>query len=363
MKICFVNSTSKWGGVKSWTLDVACGLSARGHNVLIVGRPGPFIEKAATMGLETLGVSFGPDFNPVRIAGFLRLFRSRGTDLVVVNVGKDMRTAGVAAKMLRLPVVHRVGLAGDMLNTYKVRLLHRWIRPAILVPCAQIKAGLLHKLPYLHPDEITVIRTGKDPALFMPDAPHTPLRLVSSSQLNKDKGHSDILHALVQLQRKGITPEYHIVGTGKYETELKALAVRLGVASQVRWLGFQRDVRACLRQCDLFLLPSYVEGLPNSLLEAMAEGLACVARNVGGVSEIWPPATLELLLPAQAGPAEFAQIIARFSSLPEATFLERREAFRTTAKANTAEHMIDACEHFAQACIARKQSGSTGTPV
>lgn len=288
MNIAFVNSTRKWGGVKSWTLDVAQGLSSRGHNILVAGRPGAFIKKAASMGLETMGLSFGPDFNPLSIFGFIKLFKTRKVDLVVVNVGKDMRTAGIAAKVLNIPVIHRVGLAGDMLNTYKVRWLHKWIRPRILVPCEQIKTGLLQELPYLTPTEVTVILTGKESAPFPPTTTHSPMRFISTSQLNADKGHKDVLKAFSDLKKRGYDFEYHIVGTGRIEKDLKQLANALDLNDRVVWHGFQTEVRPYLQNTDVFILSSYREGLPNTLLEAMSEGLVCLARDVGGVKEIWP---------------------------------------------------------------------------
>lgn len=327
MNICFVNSTNKWGGVKSWTLDVARGLADLEHDILIIGRPGPFIEKAVEKGLDARGLDFGPDFNPLRIHGFTRLFKARKIDLVVVNVGKDMRTAGIAAKMLGIPVVHRVGLAGDMLDTYKVRLLHKWIRPSILVPCEQIKTGLLRELPYLRAEEITVVLTGKEPAPNPPATVHTPLRFISTSQLNADKGHKDVLEALAELKKQGYAFEYHIVGTGRIEAELKNLATDLDLADRVIWHGFQKDVRSFLRKADVFLLPSYREGLPNTLLEAMAEGLVCVARDVGGVKECWPREGSELLLARDARSPQIGHILSKIHSMPFTRMCQLKELF------------------------------------
>lgn len=344
MNLCFVNSTRKWGGVKTWTLDAASGLSARGHRVVLIGRPGPFIDTARAHGLPARGCSFGPDFNPLLISRFLGMFRRDATDLVVVNVGKDMRSAGVAAKLLGIPVVHRVGLAGDMLDTWKVRGLHRWIRPAILVPCAQIKHALPLELPYLRPDEITVIPTGKVPTPTPPTELHRPLRCISTSQLNADKGHEDVLRALAELAGQGVNLLYHVVGTGRIEDRLRALVLELGLENRVVWHGFQSDVRALLRQADIFLLPSRREGLPNALLEAMAEGLVCVARNVGGVAEVWPR-SLPLLSP-EAGAGDIARVLRELNTLDDTTLVARKRLFWEQATANSLDIMIHRLERF-----------------
>lgn len=67
--------------------------------------------------MDTPGLDFSPDFNPLHILGFNSLFKTRIIDIVVVNAGNDMRTAGITAKMLGIPVTHRMGLAGDMRST------------------------------------------------------------------------------------------------------------------------------------------------------------------------------------------------------------------------------------------------------
>lgn len=351
MNICFVNSTRKWGGVKSWTLDLAQELVARKHQVLIVGRPGNFIDVCKQQGLDALAYTFGPDFNPKGILYFMRLLRSRAMDLVVVNVGKDMRIAGLAARMLNLPVMHRVGLAGDMENTFKVRWLHQIVQPTLLVPCRQIKKGALAKLPYLKPQEIKVIHTGKKPNAQGPPAMSHPVRFISTSQLNADKGHGDILQALAGLKNQGYDFEYHVVGTGKIAHELQALAQDLGLKERVIWHGFVNNVRQILRMAHVFLLPSYSEGLPNTILEAMAEGLVCLSRNVGGVQEVWPANQEDLLLPPEAGPQEFSQILQTLLASDTAQLSERAQKFWHQGQNNTLETMTTAFETFANGLL------------
>ena len=67
---------------------------------------------------------------------------------------------------------------------------------------------------------------------------------------------------------------------------LEALAERLQIRERVRFLGHRDDVRDLLTAMDIFVLPSSSEGMSNTLLEAMAAGVAVVASNVGGNREI-----------------------------------------------------------------------------
>lgn len=331
MNIAFVNAARKWGGVKTWTLDVAQGLRDLGDRPLIAGRPGPFVDRAARLGLDAVPCSFGFDGNPLAVIRFMRLFQKRDIEIVVVNIGKDMRTAGLAARLLGLPVVHRVGLPGDMRPSAKVVLAHRFVRPRMLVPCEFIKQGLLAELPFLRPEEVTVIRTGKRPAAQAPTGTGAPRRLIMTSQLNPDKGHAEVLDALAALRAQGLDFRLSVAGAGRDEAALKEKAAALGLTDRVDWLGFVADAPARLRDHDVFVLASHSEGLPNALLEAMAQGLAPAARDVGGVAEIWPAALDDLLCGGRTG-RPLQDVLARALTLSDADLLARKQAAWTACR-------------------------------
>jgi glycosyltransferase involved in cell wall biosynthesis len=77
-----------------------------------------------------------------------------------------------------------------------------------------------------------------------------------------------------------------LLGTGPLAGEMKALADRLGLGETVLFAGHVSNVADYLKAADLFVLPSLQEGMPNTLLEAMACGLPSVATRIGGVVDI-----------------------------------------------------------------------------
>lgn len=325
MRVAWVNSTRKWGGVKTWSLTFARCLHKRGHEQFVWARPGVFLDRCQ----EELGhgqaVSFGPDYNPLAIARFAAAFRARGIDVLITNVGKDLNTAGIAARLLGIPVVQRIGLPKDIALKPRTRRLHEWIRPAFLCPCRFIADGFLRVLPYVRPEDVHVILNGKIPSPAC-TPPHTPRRLVMTAQLIGTKRHEVVLEALRKVQTPGIL---EIVGTGDRDAQLRTLARTLGVEERVRFSGFQNDVESVLARSDIFVLASVSEGLPNTLLEAMACGLLPVSRNVGGVREVWPRELDPYLLPAQAGPDEFQAVLEAALTLPDHALQQAKEQART----------------------------------
>jgi glycosyltransferase involved in cell wall biosynthesis len=153
------------------------------------------------------------------------------------------------------------------------------------------------------PGRQRVVPNGIDPARFARPAGGAALRaglgLPATARvvgtvglLNDAKGHDILVEALARLPQ-----DVHllIVGHGEREAALRGLAARLGLSARVHLPGWLDDVSAAHDAMDVFALPSRWEGLPYSLLEAMAAGLPCVASDVNGSRDILacdPPAGL-----------------------------------------------------------------------
>ena len=90
------------------------------------------------------------------------------------------------------------------------------------------------------------------------------------------------------MRQQGHDLELRLAGNGPSRDRLEALANELGLAAHVHFLGFLNEdaVIAELQLCDLFVLPSFVEGLPVSAMEAMAIGVPVIATNIAGTSEL-----------------------------------------------------------------------------
>ena len=104
---------------------------------------------------------------------------------------------------------------------------------------------------------------------------------------------------------------------GAYRTMLERLASDLGVAGRVHFLGFRDDPGALLDQLDAFVLPSWIEGLPVVVLEAMAHAKAVIATPVGGTAELVADGETGLLVPPR-DPERLAAAIRALAAEPGA---------------------------------------------
>ena len=146
---------------------------------------------------------------------------------------------------------------------------------------------------WLEGRSVVLLPNGIDcaPYLRFPRAaadPAAPLRLIYVGRLAPRKGLDEILGAFARLEAGGVPAELVIAGSGPDEMRLKRLAALLGLEERVRFAGpaFGEDKARLLSQADVLLLPSYGEGLPYALLEAMAAGVVPVVTRVGAVPDV-----------------------------------------------------------------------------
>jgi glycosyltransferase involved in cell wall biosynthesis len=110
------------------------------------------------------------------------------------------------------------------------------------------------------------------------------------------KGHKELFAAMAQIRERHSVHAL-IVGGGRRLEEVRQAAADLGLADRVHFLGPRADVPDLLNAMDIFVLPSYSEGLSLALLEAMAAGKPVIATAVGGTPEVVTDGVNGLLIP------------------------------------------------------------------
>lgn len=140
-------------------------------------------------------------------------------------------------------------------------------------------AGIdLSRLPHLTAAEIQ----KKKADLGLPDGKTI---LLSCGELIKRKNHETILRAIARMDDTAAI-HYVICGHGQLDGYLKNLARELHISQHVTFLGYREDILEILKTADIFLFPSYQEGLPMALLEAMASGLPVLCSYIRGSSDL-----------------------------------------------------------------------------
>lgn len=110
--------------------------------------------------------------------------------------------------------------------------------------------------------------------------------LLFVGRLDPVKSLSTVLDAMAIALKSCPSLHFTVVGDGPEKTHLEDQAQALGIKKNVTFTGNQKNIRHYLQAADIFVLPSFTEGISNALLEAMSAGLACMATPVGGSNEV-----------------------------------------------------------------------------
>lgn len=148
-----------------------------------------------------------------------------------------------------------------------------------------------------------ICRLGVDTQRFIPavkSKANETCQLLCVGRLTSAKGQAILLASVAQLKQQGITVHLTLVGMGPDEQSLKNYAESLGIVSQVTFTGAidQDHILAYYNLADMFVLPSFAEGLPVVLMEAMAMEIPCVTTMITGVPELIENGQNGLLVPA-----------------------------------------------------------------
>ena len=143
-------------------------------------------------------------------------------------------------------------------------------------------------------------------------------------RFSQQKNHRYLLQVFAELVQKEPTAKLLLAGEGVLLDETLAYAEELGVADRVQYLGIRRDIPALMNAFDVFVLPSFFEGLPVVGIEAQATGLPVVTST--GVTKELPLEDLVTYLPLSDSPEIWA---------------ERVLAFARTPRRDTTQEMVD----------------------
>jgi glycosyltransferase involved in cell wall biosynthesis len=178
--------------------------------------------------------------------------------------------------------LRRGGAVYRSIKVFESRVLPRL--DGIAYVSAFARRVLEERLPMLRDVPSVVIHNSVPPT---PDRDVTPMGdLVTIGALEPQKNHSYLLKVLAAAGRRGHRYTVSVIGEGPERGRLESLALELGVADQVRFLGFQPEPRPLLAAHTLYCHTSTTESFGIAPLEAMAEGLPVVAGAVGALPEL-----------------------------------------------------------------------------
>lgn len=337
-RVLIVITLAETGGAQSYVRELVPALVERYDVTVAAFGPGPLVEAVRRAGARYVplrhvrrAVSPRDLLGLVELAGLMR--RERPV-IVHANSSKAGVLGRLAAALARVPIrVFTVHGWAFKASSGPSRALYLWadrlMRPlTTLVVCvseSERAAGLAART--CSAGRTAVIHNGVDVehAPLASPGGGPPVRLVSVGRIAPPKDFVTLVRAVGRLERGSV--HLSVLGEGPRHAELVAEIEAHALGESVELAGNVTDVPARLAQAHVFVLSSRSEGLPISVLEAMAAGLPVVAADVGGLKELVEDGVTGYLFePGDAiGLAERLAELARDSALRVALGAKARE--------------------------------------
>ncbi|WP_043647610.1 glycosyltransferase family 4 protein [Chitinilyticum litopenaei] len=364
LRILHTESSCGWGGQEIRILTEAAGMIARGHAATILACPDSNIAKAAKQrGIPVVEL---PIFKkrPWSLWAMRQYLARHAQDFDVINTHSSTDAWLIALAGLTVygmpPVVRTRHVSTPVGRRPGTNWLYLSATAHIATTGEQLRRTL-HQDNGFPLDRMTSVPTGIDLDYYQPhdrQAMRAKLRLPERptlgilATLRNWKGHSYLLDAWSNLCQRFPDWQLLLVGDGPQRNNLARRVSEAGWTN-VHFCGNQDNVPEWLSAMDLFTLPSYgSEGVPQSIMQAMACGLPVVSTPVGAIAEAVIDGVTGVLVPPENA-VELEAALARFMSDPtrrtqfgEAGLARARQRFGS-------EHMLDRMETIFRDAISR----------
>lgn len=301
---CVAVSTYSAWSILNYRLGLVRRLLSLGVKVVVISPPDDSVPAVTALGcihvpmsLQTTGRN--PFNDLASIPTYLRAFKEHQPEVLLNYTIKPVIYGTIAARLSRVDVINTITGIGQTFDQKPhvlfiikslYRLSQRYARWVFFQNKDQRDFFLSMRL--LKPDQARLVSgSGVDLEKFQWSAPRSerPFVFLLLARMLRPKGVYEFVEAARELRQQGINARFVLAGEHKPERDIavdRADLNRWVNEGLVEYRGMVEDVPALLQSVDCAVLPSYTEGTPRSLLEALAAGRPIIASDVEGCREV-----------------------------------------------------------------------------
>lgn len=321
LRILHTESSSGLGGQEYRVFSEAKEMGLRGHQVVIAAPENSDVSRLARQeGLCCEVIPVGIRGWGLLLPLFLKLIVKHQIQIIHTHGSQDSWMAALAGRFSSCqPVIVRTRHKSTPVSTsFRHALLYRRLPHAVTTTGEAVRQQLIDRNG-LDPAAVFSIPTGVDTRRFHPGFPNGAFKQALGIQagqpvvgtvsfLRSEKGVDVLIDAMCLLKEDFPLVCCLVVGAGQERQKLLVQIRERNLERTVLLAGFREDIPELLKVMDVFVLPSLEEGMPQSLLQAMAMERAVVASSVGGVPEVIRNGKTGLLVPPRDSVALAHQI-------------------------------------------------------
>ncbi|MEK6673085.1 MAG: glycosyltransferase family 4 protein [Nitrospirota bacterium] len=293
LKILHTEASDGWGGQEIRIIQESLGMIRRGHRVAIAA-PGKsmIFRKTAEAGINVFPASFNKK-NPFSVPGMFSLINREDFDIINTHSSSDSWVTAIAARFSKnRPLIIRTRhVSVPISRSFLSRMLYEGLTDAVMTTGEEIREMMIRDNRF-DASRVFTVPTGIDLVRFDPSRVKPAFQKKGFSigmvgVLRSWKGHRYFIEAIPEVIKKIPEALFYIAGAGPQQRNIKSLISGLSLHERVTMLGHREDVPEIMASLDVVVHPSYAhEGIPQSILQALAMKKAVVASDAGAVREV-----------------------------------------------------------------------------
>lgn len=314
MKILHLIQTSGPGGAEKLLLALAQNFKEKYSSTVGLLKNGWLSKQLQNRGIKVEIIPSGSTFDIKLIRNLMNLIKKEKIDLVHSHLLDMNFYSSIVAKMTGVPHIstehgdiHHTSKRMNIKTRIKAKAIARFSDRIVFV--SRYTRDRFLSIANVPKKKIEIIYNGIDlkeyeePIDVQKKKADVGIKegefvVGNVSNLYPVKGQIYLLKAAMKVIKEIPNTKFLIIGRGELEGKLRREARDLGIESNVKFLGFREDVKELLKIMDIFVLSSLSEGLPLSLIEAMASKVPVVVTAVGGIPEVVDDGIDGLLVPS-----------------------------------------------------------------
>lgn len=317
-----LEASKGWGGQEKRTVRVVNGLDKSRFKVYYgVHKDSELMRRKSEVDAEFLELPIKKSYNIFDLIRTIKVIKKYGIDIISTHSGRDAWIGAIAGKLTGKKVVRVRHLQLSINSPLSYNLSDR-----VTAVCHSVAEHLVSR--GVQKSKIDIIYSGRDMSLYTPKKCYDFRQEIGVTKdeiligivavLREQKRHTLLLKALTKLP---VNCKLVIIGDGPQEGNIKRTISDLELSDRVYMVGHREDVPQILPSLDVFVLPSIMEAIGGSAIEASACQLPVVVSRVGGLPEV--------VLEGQSGyvfePDNVESLVEKLELLVESK--ERREMF------------------------------------
>ncbi len=315
INLLYIINSLTLGGAEKQVVTLLNHLDKERYHVVVccIRSGGPLEDEIRDENVEVIYLRMRLRYFFIAIYKLVRLMKKKNIQIVHTHLYTSSFWGRIAAWIAGVPIViateHGRGLWKKGRHLMFERIANRYtdMRIAVSEDVRQIRINREHTHPEkvmtirnaINPDDFMVsdsVRQGKRKELGIKD---DELIVGTVARLDPDKGLHYLLEAAAHVAEAINDARFILVGDGELKQYLENYALKLGIADKVIFTGSRTDIAEFLSIMDVFVNSSIREGIPVSLLEAMAAEKPVVATKVGGIPEVINDESVGILVPSE----------------------------------------------------------------